>query len=87
MPTINGILRTLKSENRLRTIPEEPATDMLDLSSNDYLSLGASFREFTKEFTDRFPDAAFSSSASRLLSTRQNYHLRLEDMLQRLYGR
>lgn len=87
MPTINGILQTLKSENRLRTIPEEPATDMLDLSSNDYLSLGASFREFTKEFTDRFPDAAFSSSASRLLSTRQNYHLRLEDMLQRLYGR
>ena len=87
MPTINGILQTLKSENRLRTIPEEPATDMLDISSNDYLSLGASFREFTKEFTDRFPDAAFSSSASRLLSTRQNYHLRLEDMLQRLYGR
>ncbi len=87
MPTINGILQTLKSENRLRTIPEEPATDMIDLSSNDYLSLGASFREFTKEFTDRFPDAAFSSSASRLLSTRQNYHLRLEDMLQRLYGR
>lgn len=87
MPAINEILRSLESENRLRVIPRGESSDMLDLSSNDYLSLGVRSGDFLEEFADRFHDAAFSSSASRLLSARQNYHLRLEEMLQSLYGR
>ena len=87
MSTIRGILSSLEQEHRLRRIPSEPETDMIDLSSNDYLSLGSRCADFREEFLDRFPDAAFSSSASRLLSLRQKYHLALEEYLGSLYGK
>lgn len=87
MSTIRGILSSLEQEHRLRRIPSEPETDMIDLSSNDYLSLGSRCADFREEFLDRFPDAAFSSSASRLLSLRQKYHFALEEYLGSLYGK
>lgn len=87
MSAIQDILNRLNSESRLRKIPEPISQAHIDLSSNDYLGLGMRFQEFQAEFRDRFPDAAFSSSASRLLSTRQNYHLLLEDFLASLYGK
>ena len=79
MSKISEILSSLSNENRLRRIPDETGDGMLDLSSNDYLSLGLRCDEFREEFLDRFSDAAFSSSASRLLSVRQRHHNNLEE--------
>lgn len=87
MAAIKDILQSLSDDNRLRSIPQESEAGILDLSSNDYLSLGSRFDEYREEFLDRFPDAAFSSSASRLLSSRQKYHGALEEMLAALYGK
>lgn len=87
MSGIKRILSSLEQEHRLRTIPLRPEGRFTDLSSNDYLSLGNRSMEFHEEFFDRFPDAAFSSSASRLLSLRQSYHYSLEEYLCRLYGK
>ena len=87
MPKISDILSTLRQENRLRAIPSEAGERMLDLSSNDYLSLAQRCDEFREEFLDRFSDASFSSSASRLLSTKQKHHNELEEYLSTLYGK
>jgi len=87
MTKITDILSSLREENRLRAIPAISGEAMLDLSSNDYLSLGQRCDEFREEFHDRFPDASFSSSASRLLSTKQKYHNSLEEFLSTLYGK
>lgn len=87
MTEYSEILQTFAGENRLRRLPEELENGFLDLSSNDYMSLGEHYREFMPEFMERFPDAAFSSSASRLLSSKQNYHKRLESFLESLYGK
>lgn len=87
MSGIRDILEGLRKENRLRMIPSTPAQGTLDLSSNDYLSLGSHGAEWREEFFDLYPDALFSSSASRLLSAQQTYHTMLEDRLEGLYGR
>lgn len=87
MTSFSKILSRLSEENRLRQIPVDPSEKMLDLSSNDYLSLAARSGEFRQEFLSRFPDVEFSSSASRLLSTRQTHHIALEDQLAVLYGK
>ncbi|MBD5356576.1 MAG: aminotransferase class I/II-fold pyridoxal phosphate-dependent enzyme [Bacteroides sp.] len=87
MPAIADILSSLEKEHRLRTIPEFNNKGTIDLSSNDYLSLGSHCHEFKEEFMDRFGDADFSSSASRLLSTKQKYHAQLEAFLEQLYGK
>ncbi|MBD5309366.1 MAG: 8-amino-7-oxononanoate synthase [Bacteroides sp.] len=87
MPELSEILKTLLAENRLRSIPGEPSEGMIDLSSNDYMSLGKKNALFMPEFIKRFPDAPFTSSASRLLSARQKYHTLLEDYLSSLYGK
>lgn len=87
MPTFSDVLTDLNADHRLRSIPDRNISYSLDLSSNDYLSLGASFSDHRQEFLDRFSDAAFSSSASRLLSVNQKYHYMLEDYLQELYGK
>lgn len=87
MTTVNGLLSRLAEEDRLRKIPEEPQPGMLDLSSNDYMALGSRCNDFREEFFHRFPDALFSSSASRLLSSHQKYHTALENRLEDLYGR
>ncbi len=87
MSEISQILYQLKAEHRLRNIPEPSVENHLDLSSNDYLGLGEKSSSFSREFLSRFPDASFSSSASRLLSGKQKYHLLLEDFLTSLYGK
>lgn len=79
-------LDALKQESRFRQIPSDGSGELIDLCSNDYLGLGARSEEFREEFIARFPDAAFSSSASRLLSRRQKYHEMLEQYLCSLYG-
>ncbi len=87
MTEFSDILDKLGREDNLRHIPDEYVSGALDLSSNDYLSLGERCAEFYPEFFERFPDARFSSSASRLLSGQQKYHLQLEEFLSSLYGR
>lgn len=87
MSGITEILSSLEKEHRLRHIPEIPETGIIDLSSNDYLSLGTRCDEYREEFLDRFSDAAFSSSASRLLSLKQKHHNALEEYLESLYGK
>lgn len=84
----SSILKRFDAENRHRVIPaDRTGCGSYDLASNDYLGLGARWKEFVPEFLSRFPDASFSSSASRLLSQRQNEHLALENLLASLYGK
>ena len=79
------ILRSLKEESRLCTIPDSMRG--IDLISNDYMGLGVRHAEFIGEFRSRFPDAPMSASASRLLQRDQRYHNMLEDFLASLYSR
>lgn len=87
MDDVRKYLDMLAGENRLRAIPEEGDGSRVDLLSNDYLGLGAREGEWHEEFMDRYGDAAFTSSASRLLSRRQKYHDMLEERLGELYVR
>lgn len=87
MHSIKETLSALESQNRLRSIPLGRPPHLLDLSSNDYLSLAERSGEFRDEFLSRFGELQFSSSASRLLSGRQRLHHELEDMLSHLYGK
>ena len=91
MPTesYRNILSHLQKENRLRSIPlpDPDAFKRLDLVSNDYLGLAQEADKYKAEFFQRFPDADFSSSASRLLSRKNDYHLQLEMLLEKLYRR
>lgn len=87
MQAYADILLSLKKEHRLRDIPAEGPDACIDLLSNDYLGLAAEADRYRAEFMERFPDAAFTSSASRLLSRANRYHLRLENYLESLYGR
>lgn len=90
-----GILEGLSKECRLRSIPlagtdadqEKGRSRLVDLCSNDYLGLAARKSEFREAFMHSCPDAAFTSSASRLLSSAQRYHLMLEKALEHLYGK
>lgn len=79
-------LRKLADEGRLRAIPAM-RSESVDLRSNDYLGLGERSAEFREEFSRRFPDAAMSASASRLLSRHQGIEADYESMLASLYGR
>lgn len=89
------ILEALSKECRLRSIPlagtdadqEKGKSRLIDLCSNDYLGLAARESEFREAFMHSCPDAAFTSSASRLLSSAQRYHLMLEKALEHLYGK
>ena len=91
MPTesYRNILSHLQKENRLRSIPlpDPDAFKRLDLVSNDYLGLAQEADKYKAEFFQRFPDVDFSSSASRLLSRKNDYHLQLEMLLEKLYRR
>lgn len=86
MDRFSSYLDKLQEESRLRNIPY-PNQSLIDLVSNDYLGLGKRHDEFTGEFLERYGDAGFSSSASRLLSREQKYHNLLEETLGKLYRR
>lgn len=79
------ILQKLTVESRLRVIPE--TSDGIDLVTNDYMGLGARYREFSDEFHRRFGDTPMSASASRLLQRNQKQHAMLESYLDSLYGK
>ncbi len=91
----SDILETFETQCRLRKIPlADTDADtgsakrrLIDLCSNDYLGLGARSAEFRETFNHVCPDASFTSSASRLLSGSQRYHLMLEKTLDHLYGK
>lgn len=81
------VLNKYGEESRLRAIP--PVSDVsgsLDLTGNDYLGLGSRYNEFLPEFLES-SDLLFTSSASRLLATRQKSYAALEEMLSGLYGK
>lgn len=78
----NAAMATIAAEGRKRTVPEGGEW-RYDLSSNDYMGLthDDSIRKF------EFGAYDCSSSASRLLASRQNDHRKLESYLADLYGR
>lgn len=82
-------LSELAKRGNLRTIPDYPdaGKGYIDFSTNDYLGLSLLWKDYLPEFLKEFPDAGFSSSASRLLSTKQREYRLLEDKLGELYGK
>lgn len=81
------ILNKYGEESRLRAIP--PVSDVsgsLDLTGNDYLGLASRYDEFLPEFLES-SGLLFTSSASRLLATRQKSYAGLEGLLSSLYGK
>lgn len=90
MNRYSDILDRLHSEGNFRSIPHElPAgAEVTDLSSNDYLGLGADpglQQNFFASASNRA--IPMTSSASRLLSGRQREYEELESFLGQLYGR
>lgn len=79
-------LQQIEQQGNLRKIPSEPAEGLIDLSSNDYMSI-ASNRSFFEEFYNQCDknDIYMSSSASRLLSQKQKNYDALECLLKDLY--
>lgn len=87
MNTIRQTLQKLEAEGNLRTIPEKTSCSV-DFSENDYLGI-ASDVEFRKDFLRNLDASNFfpSSSASRLLASRQDAYASLENLLSESYGR
>lgn len=81
------VLDRLESESRRRSVRGDAPEEMTDMSSNDYLGLGARGSEFDAELSALCPDAGFTSSASRLLAGRQSHYRMLESYLEEQYGR
>lgn len=90
-------LEALQRSGNLRNLPQaghrdkwmiRNDTDMLNLSSNDYLSLASDLSlrdEFMKGLSER--DFLLSASSSRLLTGNFPVHDELEEMLSGLFGR
>lgn len=74
-------LRALKAEGRLRTFPDEYGAELVDFTSNDYLGLARTDEAALP------PSAPMTSSASRLLASRQREYVALENELADMYGR
>lgn len=83
---IKQILESLSQEGNLRKLPSEMPTGMLDFTSNDYLGV-ASRKEFVEEFLSSVNKFLFTSSASRLLASKQEEYYGLERLLNREYSR
>lgn len=78
----------LNARGNLRRIPDSTPAGIVDLSSNDYLGL-AEDTALAEEFLAHTPvtPELMTSSASRLLGSRQTAYTRLEATLKHLYGR
>lgn len=74
-------LRDLDAEGRLRTFPHEYGAELVDFTSNDYLGLARTVEAALP------PSAPMTSSASRLLASRQREYGALETALADMYGR
>lgn len=77
-------LMELKAEGRLRTLPAGGAF-RYDLSDNDYLGL-ARRDDLRRDFMARC-EAPLTAAASRLLASRQEEAVELENTLAEAYGR
>lgn len=80
------VLTKLKNDGNLRRLPSSLTPEVSDFSSNDYLGLAAN-KDLTTEFLETTPDLSFSSSASRLLASRQDDYFSLETLLEKEYNR
>ena len=81
-------LNQARLNGSLRTIPGERSDSLIDLTSNDYLAIGADRRLVDEFFASIDTDDVYlSSCASRLLSERQNDFNRLESLLADLYSK
>ncbi len=84
-------LDTIRREGRFRRIPSGREADRIDLLSNDYMGLASHSELFSKEFSELLAEGnssfSFSSSASRLLSREQFWHLKLENLLAKEYDK
>lgn len=83
---IKDYLTQLKEEGNLRKIPDDFRDNLLDFTSNDYMGL-ASDKSLVQEFLMQESDLRFSSSASRLLASRQNEYSELENLIKDEYNR
>ena len=83
---INEYLRQLKDEGNYRSIPLETKGEVIDFSSNDYLGIAADGELRERFFADPAArNLPMSSSASRLLASRQIDYFNLESVLGLLY--
>lgn len=83
-----GILDKYASEGRMRHIPmSRTKEDLVNLTLNDYMGLGARCAEFKEEFFTRFADVSMTSAASRLLASDQAVFNMLEGYLSEAYGK
>lgn len=84
----DSLLDSLRQSRNFRTVPPDTSESaVVDLSSNDYLGIGADSalrREFLEYALSH--DLALTSSASRLLAGRQREYHRLESLLDSLYA-
>lgn len=86
---IKETLDSLAAGGNLRRIPsEEPATGIVDITTNDYLGLSER-RDLIEDFYEHATAAelAPTAAASRLLASSQRVFEGLEEELSRLYGR
>lgn len=83
---VKETLMKLGKEGNLRKLPSNASSGILDFTSNDYLGV-ASNKEFVEEFLTSAKNVRFSSSASRLLASKQDEYNKLENLLKTEYNR
>lgn len=85
---INEYLQRLKDAGDYRSIPLETKADVVDFSTNDYMGIAADGELRERFFADPVArNLPMSSSASRLLASRQIDYFNLETFLRLLYGK
>lgn len=87
MSYYSDVIDALRATDNLRVIPaDSAASEVIDLSSNDYLGIGEDLR-LRRMFIESLPEMpAFSACASRLLAADQKEFHALESLLSDLYG-
>ncbi len=86
---IDATLRSLEESGNLRLLPlDSRHTRRIDLSTNDYLGIGAD-DTLRRRFMEQALEAGYgmTASASRLLASQQNEFAALEHTLELAYGR